>query len=490
MAEVQEKEARLADELVQTRTALEALQRLHQNTQNQLFSIQSRTEDEAAGMQSELEFATAEMERAQQRLGMLEREKEALLAKVHAAAAEREAEAAGGSRGAEESLRQELTAQRELSARLQVEVSGLRRQVEGETAAWSARYEGLKSTLEAREAHCAALEAELTARPTQREMDELRSQVRILHAVGYNAFDEEDAGQPGIGPDGARGGGALGEGAAGGSGGGRGSGTRARSLEAALLAKAKHLEHQLTMSKLELSDVRGEAEAATAKVADLQAELEEQKALVAKLEEDLVTADQAGGGLAAENTARTSSEALPDGASGGGGEAGGSGADGGGDQAMLLVLTAQRDRFRNRVRDLEEGVSMLTQDLQRVRNEAQAVRADNLALVERLKFVQVGLGGWVPLWGVQLLGVRERCQFAGRQGGLHPWRHALDCRAIGVVGAVKSSDCCCCAHVTFRPCAICPTPGLAAGLCLKQQPAQAVDRCGGRQHCPQVQRGV
>ena len=146
MAEVQEKEARLADELVQTRTALEALQRLHQNTQNQLFSIQSRTEDEAAGMQSELEFATAEMERAQQRLGMLEREKEALLAKVHAAAAEREAEAAGGSRGAEESLRQELTAQRELSARLQVEVSGLRRQVEGETAAWSARYEGLKST--------------------------------------------------------------------------------------------------------------------------------------------------------------------------------------------------------------------------------------------------------------------------------------------------------------------------------------------------------
>jgi homeobox protein cut-like len=46
--------------------------------QNQLFTIQSRTEEEAAGMQGELEIATTEMERAQQRLVALEAEKAAL----------------------------------------------------------------------------------------------------------------------------------------------------------------------------------------------------------------------------------------------------------------------------------------------------------------------------------------------------------------------------------------------------------------------------
>lgn len=47
--------------------------------------MQSRTEEEAAGMRSEVEIATAEMERAQQRLVALERERESLLAQVSTA---------------------------------------------------------------------------------------------------------------------------------------------------------------------------------------------------------------------------------------------------------------------------------------------------------------------------------------------------------------------------------------------------------------------
>lgn len=51
-------------------------------TQNQLFSIQARTEEERAALQSEVEIATAEMERAQQRLMTLETEKQALMQQV------------------------------------------------------------------------------------------------------------------------------------------------------------------------------------------------------------------------------------------------------------------------------------------------------------------------------------------------------------------------------------------------------------------------
>eukprot|EP00887_Chlorella_sp_A99_P007147 scaffold2.g7147.t1 len=370
---LQEQERQL-EEQEQSAAAVERermeAERLHHTTQNQLFSIQTKTEEEAAGMQSELEFATAEMERAQQRLAMLEREKEALLQKVQAAVQAQEAsEAAPERRDAEESLRQELQAQWELAGRLQIEVASLRQQVESGAATWSARVEGLRSTLEAREAHCAALDAELAARPTQLELDELRAQVRILQAVGYNMLDgEEDAGGEG---EGAAAGGPADAGAA------AGERQAARSLEAALLAKAKHLEHQLTMAKLGLAEARGEAEASAAKVEELEGELRQHKELVARLEEDLATAEAATVDAAAGP--RQGSGALDE---------GGAGDATGGEQTMLMVLTGQRDRFRNRVRELEESVAMLTQDLSRVRGEAAAVRADNLALVERLKFVQ------------------------------------------------------------------------------------------------------
>lgn len=46
-----------------------------------------------------------------------------------------------------------------------------------EAATWSSRCEGLRGSLAAQEAHAAALEAELTGRPTQQAVEELRQQV-------------------------------------------------------------------------------------------------------------------------------------------------------------------------------------------------------------------------------------------------------------------------------------------------------------------------
>lgn len=49
-----------------------------------------------------------------------------------------------------------------------------------EAATWSGRCEGLRGSLAAKEAHAAALEAELGSRPTQLQVDELRQQVRAV----------------------------------------------------------------------------------------------------------------------------------------------------------------------------------------------------------------------------------------------------------------------------------------------------------------------
>lgn len=60
----------------------------------------------------------------------------------------------------------------------------------------------------------------------------------MLQAVGYNAMEGEDV-SPG------RGDGAGPE------------GTSIRSLEALLLAKNRHMEHQLTMARLQVADLTG-----------------------------------------------------------------------------------------------------------------------------------------------------------------------------------------------------------------------------------------
>ncbi len=73
-------------------------------------------------------------------------------------------------------------------------------------------------------------------------MDELRQHIKILQAVGYNAMEGEDL-SPGKGKNGEDGTGA--------------EGSSARSLEALLLAKNRHLEHELTMARLHVADLTG-----------------------------------------------------------------------------------------------------------------------------------------------------------------------------------------------------------------------------------------
>ena len=55
---------------------------------------------------------------------------------------------------------------------------------------------------------------------------------------------------------------------------------------------------------------------------------------------------------------------------------------------MLSALCSQRDRFRERVRQLEEQLATAHQDHLQLKRDFDTARADNVALVERLRFVQ------------------------------------------------------------------------------------------------------
>lgn len=65
------------------------------------------------------------------------------------------------------------------------------------------------------------------------------------------------------------------------------------SMERMLLQKNRKLEHDLTMCKLKEVELKQSLDTAHAQVSDLQSNLEEQKQLVAGLEEDLLSAQNA-----------------------------------------------------------------------------------------------------------------------------------------------------------------------------------------------------
>ncbi|GIL82820.1 hypothetical protein Vretifemale_11744 [Volvox reticuliferus] len=131
VAAMQSREEELEAMLSQAQASLLAMQKLYTGAENQLFAIQSQSEEERMGRQAELELASAELERAQERLAALEREKEALVAKLQhdAAFALDGSSGTGGTAAAaaasiEETLRTELGVQRELAFRLRHELVG------------------------------------------------------------------------------------------------------------------------------------------------------------------------------------------------------------------------------------------------------------------------------------------------------------------------------------------------------------------------------
>ncbi|GIL55034.1 hypothetical protein Vafri_10686 [Volvox africanus] len=392
VAAMQSREEELEAMLSQAQASLHAMQKLYTGAENQLFAIQSQSEEERMGRQAELELASAELERAQERLAALEREKEALVAKLQHDAAF----ALGGSSGTggtaaaaaasiEETLRTELGVQRELAFRLRHELAAVRAESEEVREMLEARLEGLKSTLAATEQHAAALEAELAARPTPLQLEELRTQLRVLQAIGYNTLDVDDDATTAAVTAVSTAAGANAEGVGGVVASGRGSGLgTVGSLEAMLLAKNRHLEHELTMAKLRVVDVRQEADAALVHAAELEAQLAEQVALVRQLEEDLLASRAAEARLAAGAGAPGGSTSSPNVA---GLVASASGDTDDGDASMVRVLCAQRDRFRARVHDLEEELTRLRAELAATKSAAAAAKADNLALVERLRYV-------------------------------------------------------------------------------------------------------
>jgi homeobox protein cut-like len=160
-------------------------------------------------------------------------------------------------------------------------------------------------------------------------------------------------------------------------------------LEGMLLAKNRKLEHDVTLARLQVAESSQNLEAAQLRVSDLEAQVSDQQQLIAQLEDDLRAAASAGVGaqglLGAGPLGSHSSDS-------GGAAAGvlGDATAAAGDHAevsVVRVLAGQRDRLRQRVQELEEGLAAAKQEVVQVKAQLEAAKADNIALIERLRYV-------------------------------------------------------------------------------------------------------
>lgn len=155
------------------------------------------------------------------------------------------------------------------------------------------------------------------------------------------------------------------------------------------MEKNKKLETEYTQIKISYADLQRDHEQLSNSVQQLTNTMSEKTLLIQRLEEDLLrigqqTTQNTNIVDALGRTTNFSNPRTPDGAVTPHLEKSGKE-----DKSILPIVMSQRDRFRQRNAELEERTRALETTLQDTRTEVQNLKADNLKLFERLKFVHV-----------------------------------------------------------------------------------------------------
>ncbi|KAF7729005.1 hypothetical protein EC973_005036 [Apophysomyces ossiformis] len=369
-----EREHDLQRQLNQALDQLTQLRHTHEDTQAQLISHNQKYDGEVVGKLAELDIVSMDLERANARIVELERKNVDLQEEIQtlqhqSGAEEANVESPDAIHDAEISkLIKDIETYKDLYQKTETRLSKKIKELTDETKALTEETERLKKKLKGFE-----------------DYDEIKRELEIMKYVEFSTgeddeeekFDAKDL----LNED-----------------------QKLRdSLEVRLMEKNKKLENKYTQIKISLSDLQHDLELKTTACEQLKVQAEEQTALIQKLEEDLLRLGQKAdaehsltdvlartpsptGFTAAPgshtprspdlNSPRVSYDAS-------------SSTSTKDNKSILPIVISQRDRFRQRNSELEERTRELESTLQNIQGELEGLRADNLKLYERLKFVHV-----------------------------------------------------------------------------------------------------
>ncbi|XP_023901983.2 protein CASP isoform X2 [Quercus suber] len=357
---LKEREQSLQDQLRQAKESVSTMQKLHELAQSQLFELRAQSDEDTAAKQSELSLLMDEVERAQTRLLSLEREKGLLRSQLQTAN-----EDAGSKKSdnldSNSILENSLNAKEKIISELNRELHNIETTLSNEQEEHMKDIKKLKVLLNEKEVAIEEMKKELQARPTEKMVDELRKQLKLMQVLIYNSIEAEDW-------DAATG------------------GEEMSKMEHLLLDKNRKMEHELTQLKVKLNDKTALLEAAESKTEELKAKVNEQQKLIQKLEDDILKGysskdrkgnlfddwdlSEARGSELSENADQKHISSDQD------------------QSSMLKVICNQRDRFRARLGETEEEIRHLKEKIGLLTVELEKTKADNVKLYGKIRYVQ------------------------------------------------------------------------------------------------------
>jgi homeobox protein cut-like len=152
-------------------------------------------------------------------------------------------------------------------------------------------------------------------------------------------------------------------------------------IEILLIEKNRHLQNENTQVKNKLGDLQTKYEAVYNENSNLSRMNVEQKGLIVELEKDLLKL--------AKNQKETSESELPENIEK---ELIASNQQPNEDMSLFNIVSNQRERFRQRVQELEGENLSNKQQITFLTNEIDRLRSDNVKLYEKIKFVKTFSG--------------------------------------------------------------------------------------------------
>ncbi|KAI0374103.1 hypothetical protein BV20DRAFT_1033504 [Pilatotrama ljubarskyi] len=364
MRNYEEREQDLQRQLALTKNQLRDLRMSHESNQAKLLDHTQRQDHEVVAKLAELDMMVADLEHANSRVATVERRNE-----YEAKIAELESET--------DRLSQALEAQKRVTEEVQTAASRRADELTKEVQKKSAEVDQLRSKLK-----------------QYSDYDEIKRELEIMKYVEFAGLEgDEDADAD----DATLNGDALGlqlpdpnaE---------KANAQQGKPLEVLLATKNKRILEELTKFRILHAELETALQSVQSQLAATESELEKQRALNEKLETDLLQMDQRKGdggmnGISASpaNGSSTPVDVLA--------ELGKKPSDSparntpipfapSADTSILPIVTAQRDRFRQRNAELEEELRKQFNIISELRAEVKSLQADNLKLYEKVRYMQ------------------------------------------------------------------------------------------------------
>uniref|UniRef100_A0A8C9L3P1 Protein CASP n=1 Tax=Panthera tigris altaica TaxID=74533 RepID=A0A8C9L3P1_PANTA len=364
-----EKERKLQETQMSTTSKLEeaehkvqTLQTALEKTRTELFDLKTKYDEEITAKADEIEMIMTDLERANQRAEVAQREAETLREQLSSAnhslqLASQIQKAPDVEQAIEVLTRSSLEV--ELAAK-EREIAQLVEDVQRLQASLTKLRENSASQISQLEQQLSAKNKKLKG---QADYEEVKKELSILKSMEFAPSE------------------------------GAGTQDASKPLEVLLLEKNRSLQSENAALRISNSDLSGRCADLQAHVTEAMATAAEQRDLIARLEQDLSTI-QSIQRPDAEGAAEHGLEKIPEPIKeatalfyGPSAPASGTLPEGQVD-SLLSIISSQRERFRARNQELEAENRLAQHTIQALQSELDSLRADNIKLFEKIKFLQ------------------------------------------------------------------------------------------------------